>query len=71
MCAGAIFWSQVGRVVFALPSAKLGAMSKGRDDALRLGCAEVLSRGSRPTLVEGPCAELEDEAAKAFEGFWE
>ena len=71
MCAGAVFWSEVGRVVFALPSASLGPLSKGKDDALRLGCAEVLARGSRPTRVEGPSTELQDLALAAFDGFWD
>lgn len=71
MCAGAIFWSRIRRVVFALPSTRVGELAKGRDDSLRIRCEEVLSRGSRTTLVEGPVAELEDEAAEAFAGFWD
>ena len=32
---------------------------------------DVFARGNRAILVDGPCAELADEAAAVFAGFWE
>lgn len=70
MCAGAIYWTGIGRVVYALAGANLyrftGSEMKNR--ALDLPCREVFARGQRPTEVSGP--HLEDEAGSVHEGFW-
>jgi tRNA(adenine34) deaminase len=62
MCAGAVHWSGVGRVVFGLSNARLyGEVLPGSSGTLRLGCREVLGTGDRGVAVAGPL--LEDEAA--------
>jgi tRNA(Arg) A34 adenosine deaminase TadA len=71
MCAGAIYWGGIGRVVFGLGQAALYELilqESGADTAFLLSCAEVLSRGSRLTQVLGPA--LEDEAIVVHHGFW-
>jgi tRNA(Arg) A34 adenosine deaminase TadA len=68
MCAGAIFWGHVGRVVFALDQAGLYALTGASPDKLPLGCREVLARGGRPVVVLGPALETEARAVHA--GFW-
>jgi tRNA(Arg) A34 adenosine deaminase TadA len=70
MCAGAIYWTGIGRVVYALPETGLLHFT-GNDienPTLDLPCREVFARGQRETVVDGPY--LEDEAAKVHEGFW-
>jgi len=70
MCAGAIYWIGIGRVIYALPETGLLKFT-GNDlenPTLDLPCREVFARGQRPTMVRGPF--LEDEAAKVHEGFW-
>lgn len=68
MCAGAIHWSGIGRVVFALPEAELYAMA-GRDEStLRMPCRELFARRERPVCVLGPA--LAAEARAVHEGFW-
>ena len=70
MCAGAIYWSGIGRVVYALAEDALRAMT-GDDPAnptMALPCREVFARGQRQTIVEGPA--LEDEAGAVHAGFW-
>lgn len=67
MCCGAIFWVGIGRVVYALSGRALIALAGSGDD-LDLPSREVFARGGRPTSVSGP--HLEDEAARAHEGFW-
>lgn len=70
MCAGAIFWAGIGRVVFALSEAgllELVAHLPG-DAFLNLPCREVFARGGRPVEVVGPL--LEDEARTVHAGFW-
>lgn len=70
MCAGAIYWAGIGRVVYGLSSARLRSMlGDGPESAeLALHTRVVLAAGAHPTEVVGPL--LEDEAATAHEGFW-
>jgi len=70
MCAGAIYWSGIGRVVFALSEKGLLGYTGSHQEnpTLDLPCREVFARGQRSVVVEGPF--LEDEAGKVHEGFW-
>jgi tRNA(Arg) A34 adenosine deaminase TadA len=70
MCAGAIYWSGIGRVVYALPEARLLEITGAHpgNPTLSLPCREVFARGQKRIDVAGPM--LEDEAALAHEGFW-
>lgn len=68
MCAGAIFWAGIGRVVYALSEAELYAFVPDSPDRLPLGCREVLGRGGRVVQVIGPA--IEDEARGVHVGFW-
>ncbi len=69
MCAGAIFWGNVRRVVFGLSQQALYAMMGGRaQEALELPCREVFERGRKQIEVIGPLLEL--EAKEVHEGFW-
>jgi tRNA(Arg) A34 adenosine deaminase TadA len=70
MCAGAIYWTGIGRVVFALAETGLSRYtgSHTENPTLDLPCREVFARGQKPIVVAGPL--LEDEAGKVHEGFW-
>lgn len=68
MCAGAIFWSGIGRVVYALSEEGLYALTGDSTESLKLPCREVFARGGRLVEVLGPL--LEEEAARVHEGFW-
>ncbi len=70
MCAGAIYWSNIGRVVFGLSEAGLARLTGDDPENLtmHLPCREVFARGGRPIEVLGP--DLEEEAARVHQGFW-
>jgi len=70
MCAGAIYWCGIGRVVYALSEHKLLGLTGDHPEnpTFALPCREVFARGQRPVEVAGPC--LEDEAAVPHHGFW-
>ena len=68
MCAGAIYWGNVGRVVYALSEVDLYAIVGPSPDQLVLPCREVFARGRRPTTVLGPA--LQEEARAVHAGFW-
>jgi tRNA(Arg) A34 adenosine deaminase TadA len=66
MCAGAIFWSGIGRVVYGCSEKRLGEIA---GPALDVPCREVFGRASRPVEVIGPVAE--DEAAQVHVEYWQ
>ena len=68
MCAGAIYWSGLRRVVFALPAARMNAIAGTSADVLALDSREVLARGQRGVTVLGPA--LEEEAAAVLEAHY-
>ena len=71
MCSGAIFWSQIGRVVFALGIDKLYGLTAGHAEnpSLAVRCRDILERGVPAVPVIDPA--LEEEAAAVHERFWE
>lgn len=70
MCAGAIYWCNIGRVVYALSEQRLLELTGAHPEnpTFSLPCREVLARGQRVITVLGPA--LEDEAAAVHRGFW-
>lgn len=71
MCSGAIFWSNIRRVVYALSEDGLyKEIPEGTDSehCLYIPCRTVLSHGRKPIVVIGPA--LEDEASQPHKGFW-
>jgi tRNA(Arg) A34 adenosine deaminase TadA len=70
MCAGAIYWAGIGRLVYGLSEHRLREITGNHPEnpTLDLPCRDVLNSGQRPTEVVGPL--LEDEAAALHEGVW-
>lgn len=70
MCAGAVYWAGIGRVVYALSEEALKALTGDdpENPTLALPCREVFARGQRRVLVEGP-AEVPG-AVEVHAGFW-
>jgi len=70
MCAGAIYWAGIGRVVFAMSEADLRAITGAHPDNPTLAhpCRLVFADGTRQTVVEGPA--IAEEAAEPHHGFW-
>jgi tRNA(Arg) A34 adenosine deaminase TadA len=69
MCAGAIFWGNVRRVVFGLSEAGLyGMIGMDSEEVLYLPCRELFAKGQKPVEVIGPL--IEEEAKKVHAGFW-
>ncbi len=70
MCAGAIYWAGLGRVVYGLSEARLKEITGDHPEnpTLDLPCRTVFAAGQRPVEVVGPL--LEDEAAEIHDGMW-
>jgi len=70
MCAGAIFWSGIGRVVFGIDAERLRVFRGERGDQrdAELSCRDVFHASPHPIECIGPA--LVDEAAAAHVGAW-
>lgn len=65
MCTGAIYWSGVRKVVFALSSHELARLAGGD---FPVPCRELFSRARDRVEVTGPL--LFEEAIKVHEDYW-
>jgi len=70
MCAGAIYWGNIRRIVFGLGQEEINRISSGSLDTFQLGipCREIFDSGDHAVEVIGPA--LEDEALSVHDGFW-
>jgi len=70
MCAGAIYWVGIGRVVYGLSEHRLKEITgaHAENPTLDLPCRVVFAAGQRQVEVIGPL--LEDEAAALHVGVW-
>lgn len=70
MCTGAVYWTGIGRIVYALSEHRLLALTGDdpENPTFDLPCREVIARGQRHIEVLGPL--LEDEAAASHADFW-
>ena len=65
MCAGAIYWSRLPRVVFGCSAVQFGMIAGG---SLVMPSREVFDRGTRRVEVIGPV--LETEALAVHRAYW-
>ena len=66
MCAGAIYWAGIRKVVYGCSANKVSRIA---GDSLVIPCREVFVRGAEPTDVIGPV--FESEAEKVHHDFWQ
>src|SRR5271166_196267 len=69
MCAGAIYWAGIGRVVYGQTEKALKAQTGAHEEnpTLDLPCDVVFAAGQRETEVVGPLLE---EAAQLHADYW-
>jgi tRNA(Arg) A34 adenosine deaminase TadA len=70
MCAGAIFWSNIRRVVFGIDAVSLRVFRGERPDQrdAELSCRDVFDASPHAIDVIGPA--LVEEASRAHQGAW-
>ncbi|GAB2506243.1 nucleoside deaminase [Nocardia heshunensis] len=70
MCAGAIYWGNIGRVVYALGEDQLLALTGAdpENPTMALPCRAVFAAGQRAVAVIGPVELVEARTVHA--GFW-
>lgn len=72
MCAGAIYWAGIGRVVYGMTEKDLLEQtgSDPQNPTFDLPCREVFARGQKEIQVDGPFPELVQEIANVHQGYW-
>ncbi|HEU0035920.1 MAG TPA: nucleoside deaminase [Kofleriaceae bacterium] len=64
MCAGAIHWARISRLVFSVPQSALQARSGGTP---KLGCDAILNAGRTRCTIDG--GRLLDRGLAVFDGY--
>jgi len=72
MCTGAVYWANIGHIVYGITERKLLQMtgSDDRNPTFRMGAEKVIAAGQKEITVEGPVPEMEEEIAAVHRGFW-
>lgn len=73
MCAGAIYWANIGHVVYAMTERRLLELtgSHEQNPTFDLPCREVFAHGQKDIKVDGPFPEVEVEAVQVHNGYWD
>ena len=71
MCAGAIYWANVRRIVFGLSLEQINAITARDPTDMQLGLSsrEVFARANHSVDVSGP--HLPKESLAVHDGFWD
>jgi tRNA(Arg) A34 adenosine deaminase TadA len=72
MCAGTVYWANIGRVVYGAEESALLALTGDHPEnpTLSLPCCELFARGQKTIEVIGPVPEVADEMIATHRGFW-
>ena len=72
MCSGAIYWSNIRKIVYAGSEAGLKELTGDdpRNPTLNMPCREIFATGQKKIEVVGPVADLEQEFLKVLENYW-
>lgn len=72
MCTGAIYWANIGRVVYAMTERDILAQtgSSEQNPTLDTPCRSIFATSQKDIEVVGPFPELVEEAAAVHAGYW-
>lgn len=72
MCAGTLYWANIGRLVYGFAEAGLLALTGDHpaNPTLNLPARTVLGAGQKRIAVHGPFPEIEDELLAPHRDFW-
>ncbi len=72
MCAGTLYWANVGHVVYGMTEARLLQLTGNHsaNPTLNLPCRQVLARGQKHIKITGPVPQMEEEIAQLHRSFW-
>ncbi|ETI27556.1 hypothetical protein G647_00005 [Cladophialophora carrionii CBS 160.54] len=73
MCTGTIYWSNIGRLVYAAGEEKLKGLTGGNNEenmTMSLPCREVLKHGQKDVEVIGPISGWEETVIEESGKWW-
>lgn len=72
MCAGAIYWANIGRVVYAMAERRLLQLTGNNEQnpTFDLPSREIYRHGQKKISVAGPFPELEVAVAAVHHNYW-
>lgn len=75
MCTGAIYWGNVGNIVYGISESKLLQLTGSNEinPTFDVPCRDIISKGQKDIKVTGPIADsvLEEEIVAIHRGFWD
>ncbi|MFD1670775.1 nucleoside deaminase [Agrilactobacillus yilanensis] len=73
MCSGAIYWANIGRVVYAMEETRLLELTGSNEvnPTFDLPSREIYKHGQKNITVVGPFKDLEVKAAEVHQGYWD
>ncbi|NNH86380.1 nucleoside deaminase [Acinetobacter terrae] len=72
MCAGTIYWANIGRVVYGMTEQRLLQCTgnHGENPTMSVSAAYVFEHGQKNIDLIGPVAEIEEKTAALQQVFW-
>ena len=72
MCTGAIYWANIGRIVYGVSETELIKLtgSHKENPTLKLPCRDVIKAGFKQIKILGPYKSVEDEILELHRDFW-
>ncbi|MFK3704738.1 tRNA(Arg) A34 adenosine deaminase TadA [Raoultella sp. BIGb0138] len=72
MCAGTIYWANIGKVVYGMSEEKLldCTGSHQENPTMSIPASYIFSHGQKTISLVGPVAEIEDETLALQREFW-
>lgn len=73
MCSGAIYWGNVGRVVYAMTERDILGQTGDNEQnpTLDTPCRQIFGSSQKDIEVVGPFPELVEEACEVHKGYWD
>lgn len=75
MCTGAIYWGNVGNIVYGISESKLLELTGSNEinPTFDVPCRDIIAKGQKEIKVTGPIADekLEEEIVEIHRGFWD